>query len=542
MKLSKQLERCEEEGREAGPPPWRFRPSRIEIVCLAAGVALTFAYAWLMDDAYVYFRYADNFALLERGLVWNANEYVEGFSSPLWALLLCGVRLLRADFWIFVLLFGALSYLGFWYLACLVNRGLTPKGGDQPSFNLPLVYLGFNYGVLCYFTSGLEGPLINMTAALYAAGILWPRSRIFQGLIGLTPLVRHEFMLPLMLFIAWSAAGRKVRPLWTVLTLALAGGGYGLFRVAYYADLFPNTFYLKDTTLVLQGLKYLKDATLPYFMPVYAAAAAVLLWRASREGATAARHRLAMLAVAISVAAYVVRIGGDARHFRYLAFPYVLGVLSTGGLLESAVASLPRFTPMRVMAGLLLLGFGVGLCYPPQLSRHPVSRSDYRFEHRAVDDINDAAWHRLHPDRVTPPLIATLDGTIEAERKETGTGRGPDVVLDLGNCRRAYVAIDSPVIQSFGLTDPFLARTSMRADRPAHKYGLLPLASDLQAIRSRYGFEAGAFDRAIADGDAPGWVLANIESLRQIEAKAYNDHRPRENLALALAPAARIEP
>jgi hypothetical protein len=39
-----------------------------------------------MDDAYVYARYADNAAQLGRGLVYNAEEFVEGFTSPLWML------------------------------------------------------------------------------------------------------------------------------------------------------------------------------------------------------------------------------------------------------------------------------------------------------------------------------------------------------------------------------------------------------------------------------------------------------------------------
>jgi hypothetical protein len=56
-----------------------------------------------------------------------------------------------------------------------------------------------------------------------------------------------------------------------------------------------------------------------------------------------------------------------------------------------------------------------------------------------------------------------------------------------------------------------------------------------------YGFRAGAFDAAIADGKAPPWVEANIATIRQIEARAYNSHRFLANLKLALSRVPKIE-
>lgn len=518
----------------------------MERACLLAGWALLLVYAWIMDDAYVYFRYADNFALYNHGLVWNAGEYVEGFSSPAWALLLCGVRLLRIDPWIFVLGFGVLAFSVFWYLACLINRGFLPRGRDVESHNLPLIYLSFNYAVLCYFTSGLESPLINVTAAAYAAAILWPRSRIFQVALGMSPLVRHEFLLPLLLFLGWSAFVRKIRPLTALGAFVFSVGGYGLFRVGYYADFLPNTYYLKDTTWIGQGLLYVYDAVIPYFTPAYIALALLLAWMIARwrSGALLLAHRGAMLLLALSVAVYVVRIGGDPRHFRYLAFSYILGVLATGGLLESALSVQHRLRPRTVTIGLAVFALGVGLCYPRQLSRHPVFRSGYKFEHTTIAGINDAAWHRLHPKGITPPLFSTMNRSVEQERTATEQ-RGPEnplAVIKAGNCRLAYMQIATPVIQEFGLTDPFLARTEMPAERPGHKFGLRPLAGDIQRIRLRYGFKPGAFDRAIEDAAAPGWVIGNINAIRRIEAKAFNAHRFVQNLEHALASSPRIDP
>jgi hypothetical protein len=68
------------------------RPSPTQWLLLAVGLGLVWRYAWIMDDAFVYARYADNFVRLDFGLVYNAGEYVEGFTSPLWMLWLVVLR------------------------------------------------------------------------------------------------------------------------------------------------------------------------------------------------------------------------------------------------------------------------------------------------------------------------------------------------------------------------------------------------------------------------------------------------------------------
>jgi len=69
------------------------RRAVIWVSALLAGVALAFAVwravrlAWLADDSFISFRYAWNL-VHGRGLVYNAGEYVEGYTNLLWTLLL----------------------------------------------------------------------------------------------------------------------------------------------------------------------------------------------------------------------------------------------------------------------------------------------------------------------------------------------------------------------------------------------------------------------------------------------------------------------
>jgi hypothetical protein len=50
-------------------------------------VVLAFSHVWIVDDAYITFRYAHNLAE-GRGLVFNEGEYVEGYTNFLWTVLM----------------------------------------------------------------------------------------------------------------------------------------------------------------------------------------------------------------------------------------------------------------------------------------------------------------------------------------------------------------------------------------------------------------------------------------------------------------------
>ena len=158
-------------GEPAAQPGAGATPSPLEWLCLAAGLVLLLRYAWLMDDAYVYFRYVDNWVFLGHGLVYNRGEYLEGFSSPLWALLLGLLRSSTVGYWILIRLLGVVSFVLIWWALVRLNRRLAPAGA--PPVNLPLWFVAFAYGPLCYFTSGLETPLVQVAAPL-CGGVVAP--------------------------------------------------------------------------------------------------------------------------------------------------------------------------------------------------------------------------------------------------------------------------------------------------------------------------------------------------------------------------------
>ncbi len=507
------------------------RPSPAEWLLLAGSLFLTLRYFWLLDDAFVYFRYVDNWLFLKAGLVYNRGEYVEGFSSPLWLILLAALRATGLSFWHIVLGLSVVFCVLFWYLVVAVNRRLSGMG---PTINLPLAYLGLNYAVTSYFSSGMETPLVQLAAPLFALYLLVPPNLALEAGLALAPLVRHELALPLVIILAWDGVARKRIP-WRPLAMAAAFAlAWTSFRVIYYADLLPNTFYLKHESAPWQGLIYLWQTLFAYRFPEMAAVMfALALALRRKRSLPEPGARLMMLLLAASVAAYVVRIGGDPRHYRYLAFSFCLAAMASGGLPERAMeAWLPRL-PRRILPWLAIpLALAAASLYPPQLDRHPL-RPGVR--HVRTDGINDAAMHRWKTWPMYSSWGRDTGRVIVSRRGREGFEPRYDKVLVNYRCKDHYRGFDKRVINSLGLTDAVLARTVMGFLQAAHKMGLVPMAGDIAALQERYGWpRRGIYRQAVADGRAPPWVSRNLDSLEVIERKIYNRHAPIENLKLAL--------
>jgi hypothetical protein len=524
-------------------------PAPLEWLALAAGLFLTLQYAWLLDDAYVYFRYVDNWIWLDNGLVYNRGEFVEGYTSPFWTLLLGGLRLSGLDYWILVRGIGVVAFACFWALMVVLNRRLSPPGVTTVA--APLLALTFNYAAISYFTSGTESPFVALSAPVFALFVMKPDSRPLQTAVAVTPLVRPELALIVALAIAWSWWNTGRPPWLLALLAACTSGGWLVFRVYYYADLVPNTFHLKNTTDVVQGLHYLADTLVPWGAPfaVLALAGGVLA-RRSPGSLPALPERGMMLAVVAILIVYVVRIGGDARHFRYLIFPFLLLACATSGIAEAALTrwiSKPR-VPLAALAVAIAVTLGTFVRYPHQLSAHPL-KTPVAFD--LAHGIVDAMHHRRH-ERLPTLDPWRLDSALTDVA--TAVANAPGGTSDYRGARSDLICwffyedvLRTRALHSLGLTEPFLAHLDpvpTAGDRPAHRWGLIGHGRDLARLRQRWGREParGMLRADVASGAAPAWIAEHLESLEVIERRAYNQHAFVENLRLALMRPPRITP
>ncbi|MFZ5979170.1 MAG: hypothetical protein ACOYVF_00925, partial [Candidatus Zixiibacteriota bacterium] len=67
-------------------------------------------HAWVCDDAYITFRTVDNF-INGYGLTWNTDERVQGFTNPLWMLVVSFFYLFTGEIYFTVLLLSIILSL-----------------------------------------------------------------------------------------------------------------------------------------------------------------------------------------------------------------------------------------------------------------------------------------------------------------------------------------------------------------------------------------------------------------------------------------------
>lgn len=465
-------------------------PSRLEWLYLVVGLSLVYRYRWLFDDSFIYYRYVDNLLFLDAGLTYNAGEFVEGYTSPLHCLVLIALRALRLPYPAISLGMGLFLFTGFWLLLVHLNRALAGGSARSKALNFPLAFLATNYSLTSFFTSGNEGALLHVVAAATALFLVRPDSRWLAALVATSPLARPELAVSLALTIVFVCWQRRRLPGSLLLFSGLFNGGWLLFRVYYYADFLPNTYYLKHGSNVEAGLRYLRDTTDPYHVAaillLFLGLLAYLATRRARAPAGARgplqlAPRAAMLLAALSITAYVVRTGGSAMHYYYLAAPLTFTLCALGGLLEAAVATLRRSYPSANtdrLATVSMIGLTLLLLswYPSNLTEHPILGSARMRSASSPTVITDPAFWRSRErtESVDWPRIADMREFAPALR-----ARGYSQWTTSGWCHVVYKRFDKRSVHAYGLTNGVLARVDLPERQRGHKPGLRELADQI---------------------------------------------------------------
>lgn len=352
--------------------------------------------AWLkfysyQDDAFIFFRYAEN-ALSGRGLVFNPGERIEGFSSPLWLLMLilagaAGGSPLHAA--------GILGTVATLAVVLLSIRDARRCGLAAPLSFLPPVGLVLFFPFLAWSVSGMETSLFTALAwgALSGHRIARAEARRPGRDVGFclagALLTRPEAVLLVLAFLADEAVAARARSTMTgeakeasagwaarlswLLPVLLAGGGLLAARFIYYGALLPNTFYAKlggGVAHVRLGLRYLGRFVIA--APLTWPAALLLVPRLGRR----VPGGVAALVLVVLWSVNLLWFGGD--HFSYHRFLVPLApllfALGATGLNEAWLRlaqhiAAGRRRPLAVSLLLVCLGI-VALAAPdPALGR-----------------------------------------------------------------------------------------------------------------------------------------------------------------------------
>jgi len=334
---------------------WRGKAALVFVLlvlaALGCGAILAAKWWWTSDDAFISFRYARNLAE-GMGLVFNRGERVEGYTNFLWTL------------WVAAGLdagFGAEAWANSWgvvfYLASILLLAANQLGLgrrlEARGWILPLAALGagLHQDWAAFATGGLETSLF---AFLLLCGFMltaWspgrPAGIVAAGFVfGLASLTRPDGLIPAFsvgLFLIADHRGRMKPASLFAASFMLLWVPFIAWRLSYYGDIVPNSYYAKSGGLAWygQGLRYLQLYLERYWAlllgPMMLIAASVLDRRGRRpepDGAATALNRQAALAAAIAVPyiLYVVRVGGDFMFARLLipVTPMLLVILEVG--------------------------------------------------------------------------------------------------------------------------------------------------------------------------------------------------------------------
>ena len=453
------------------------------VTAAAAVTVLVFLRAWISEDAFITFRYVAN-VLAGYGPVFNRGEYVQGYTHPLWFLLLClGTMVVREPIYVaigFGLVFTMLTVVQLAY-------GLRRLDGDRSRAIVvtatACVVLVSSESWLSFQTSGLENALAHfLIVALLVTTIRHGTTRPGQAalLAGLLVLTRADFALlvaPLLLLLSWRTRDRP-----GLLRLAAAALPVLTWVVAawvYYGDPVPNTAYAKVGiypslgAAIVQGSVYFADWVAHEPFP---AAAALLLYALGVMLAKRPEER-AWAAGILAYTMYVIGVGGDFMRGRMLL---PIFVTSTGfGALAWAKYADKRWSSPRV-ALLIWSVFGVALFAgqkvkaPPDFGMPPSGIVDERLFYPGYHlAAYRARGHLVHP-------LFDL-GFVQVMRRYAAAC-GPFTIHHPSPGTVGYLAGPQvSVVDTLGLTDRFIAklpRTYLRSEhpRPGHPAKRIPLS------------------------------------------------------------------
>jgi hypothetical protein len=295
-----------------------------------------------LDDAFISYRYALNLAT-GHGLVFNPGEYVEGYTNLLWTLLIAagikfGGEAEALGHWLSVT-FGAAALIATYAYAAR----LLPKNVVWLALLAPIGVLTAN-SFVCWTTSGLETPLFAFLVVSAALALAWQRRTLAAILSLLATTTRPEGVLLAASLLGYDfvmeLTARRGAPWFRRLAgaafpcLIFAGGLVllTLFRVWYYGDVVPNTFYAKVGGIpISRGWIYLRNFLVDgpgLLVPGILVAAF-----------TVPRFRPACVFIALN-AAYVVVIGGDVFSVGRFLLPALPMMLA--GAIAGAFSVWPR--------------------------------------------------------------------------------------------------------------------------------------------------------------------------------------------------------
>jgi len=276
-------------------------------------------YFVLFDDAMISMRYARNLAD-GYGLVWNpGGESVEGFTNPLWVGFMAAFHLLPvppSKMSLLVQISGA-----FFLIANLifVKKIAELLSGSNLVALLAVILTAFYTPLNNWGLQGMEVSVLVLIVSISIwLALKYIRANHFSTMIyillGISTLIRIDMaviyvVILVYLFIALPDQRRK-NLTWGLGIFAFFILGQTIFRLVYYGDLLPNTYYLKVGGYpfflrIVRGIYVIFQFAWRFNWVLFLFPLSVLIFQRDRE-------IMLLFIVFIAQVAYSIYVGGDA--------------------------------------------------------------------------------------------------------------------------------------------------------------------------------------------------------------------------------------
>lgn len=468
------------------PPRWgdRIRVGIIGGIAVAAGFLNAWRLRWICDDAFITFRYIDNW-IGGLGLVYNAGERVEGYTHFLWLCAVGALRRLGADPVSASEGLGILAATGTIAIFALISHRLFCRdaGAPRPRAVIPFtaLALALNYEFAVWGSSGLETAAFTflLAVAFYMIAIR-PAAGIAGLALAAIPLILAAMTRPDGLIFYAAAipfvavrtrSARRVAAF--LFPLGMIYLPYLAWKVAYYGDIFPNTYYAKsgDTAWWGQGLAYIWLFARGYWSSFLFAAAipwmAVRIGRKGRRVTEDAADGALLLATGWTLAyliLFVARVGGDFMYARFVipTLPFMYFAIET--MLRRAIGGRRRIL-IASLAALPIVFSIQGKLSRDSIYRDAAGRERSRFGPWGV---TDERWYYTHDMGAGRNLI---QGHREIGEALAVYFAGTNVkVVEGGQASLAYYGRFKTCIDRYGLTDAYVAHLPIeKRSRPGHE-------------------------------------------------------------------------
>jgi len=311
------------------------------------------------DDAYISFRYARNI-FDGAGAVYNVGERVEGYSNPLFVLLTVpGFLVVGPDaiYWWSVALNSVFMAAALLVLYGVTQRGAGPRVGTAAAFVFAL-----NPVMWAWLGAGLETPMVLwLQLAIWAVTLSSPsaaRDRRLWILSVVSVVARPDgFLVPAAVAAHQYWRGHRSSAIQMGVGILAATAVMTCWRLFYYGDALPNTYYAKVTGpiawRVLSAGKQLLTVGGPSGLLV-----CIGILGALPFVSTAARWRDRVplsTVLAVVLIGYWSYVGGDVFDERFLLVLFPLGTYEAFRLLASHA---PTLRPVIVALAFVVVQAG----------------------------------------------------------------------------------------------------------------------------------------------------------------------------------------